>query len=76
MIQVKRKDNESSEALIRRFKKKVQQSGILYAARERRFYLRTKNKRKVKDDALRRKKIRKEKDLLRKLGKIQTNKKW
>lgn len=37
MIEVKRKDNESVGSLLRRFSKKVQQSGLLIQARNSRF---------------------------------------
>lgn len=70
MIEVKKREKESSEALIRRFKKRVQQSGVLFRARKRRFYTKKRNKRQLKDDALRRAEVKKERDLLRKLGKL------
>ncbi|MCK4799530.1 30S ribosomal protein S21, partial [Candidatus Parcubacteria bacterium] len=37
MIEVKKKDNESIGSLLRRFSKKVQQSGLLLQARSSRF---------------------------------------
>lgn len=71
MIEVRRRNNESPESLLRRFSKRVQQSGILIRAKKRRFYAPPKNKRAVREDALRRKAIREERDLLRKLGKLE-----
>ena len=72
MVEVKKKDHESIEGLLRRFKKKVQQSGILIRARKRRYYQRPKNKRQRREDALKRQELRIEKDYLRKIGKLDT----
>lgn len=71
MIEVKKRDNESTESLLRRFSKRVQQSGVLLRAKKRRFYEAPKNKRAQRDDALRRKGIREQRDILRKLGKLE-----
>lgn len=71
MIEVKKRDNESSESLVRRFTKRVQQSGVLLRAKKRRFYEPPKNKRAQRDDALRRKAIREQREILRKLGKLE-----
>ncbi|HEX9503004.1 MAG TPA: 30S ribosomal protein S21, partial [Patescibacteria group bacterium] len=38
MVEVKRKDNESFESLLRRFNRKIQQSGVLVRARKIRFF--------------------------------------
>lgn len=70
MIQVKKKDRETSEALIRRFSRRVQQSGVLYAARGNRFYAKPKSKRQVRLSAQYRAKIKKEVDKLKKIGKF------
>lgn len=71
MIEVHKRNNESSESLLRRFSKRVQQSGVLLRAKKRRFYERGKNKRAVRVDALRRMAIREERELLRKTGKLE-----
>lgn len=71
MVEVKKKDGESSEALIRRFNKRVQQSRILIQAKKGRFYESPKNKRQMREDAQRRREIREERDLLRKMGKLE-----
>lgn len=71
MVEVYKKDNENPISLIRRFSKKVQQSGVLLTARKRRYLEHQKNKRLVKLGALRREKIRQEKELLAKLGKLE-----
>ena len=71
MIEVKKRDNESSESLVRRFTKRVQQSGVLLRVKKRRFFTKQKNKRAQRDDALRRQAIRAEREMLRKLGKLE-----
>ncbi|MBU0613316.1 30S ribosomal protein S21 [Patescibacteria group bacterium] len=71
VVEVKKKDSETSESLIRRFSKKVQQSGVLIRAKKSRFHEPVKNKRKSKDDALRRKDIKSKKEYLRKIGKLE-----
>ncbi|MBI2984850.1 MAG: 30S ribosomal protein S21 [Candidatus Kerfeldbacteria bacterium] len=71
MIEVRRRNNESSESLLRRFSKRIQQSGVLLRAKKRRFYEPPKNKRAIRVDALRRQSIRQERELLRKLGKLE-----
>ncbi len=71
MVEVKKRDNESSESLVRRFTKRVQQSGVLIRAKKRRFYETKKNKRTVRLDALRRENIREQRELLRRQGKLE-----
>lgn len=67
-IEVKKSERENSQSLIRRFTRKVQQSGILLRARESRFYQRQKSKKMRKEAALRREKLKKEYEKLKKLG--------
>ncbi len=71
MIEVKRKDNESVGSLLRRFSKKVQQSGLLIQARNSRFKEKTKSRTERRKSALRRNEIVTEKERLRKLGKLE-----
>lgn len=71
MVEVKKRDNESSESLVRRFTKRVQQSGVLIRAKKRRFYSPAPNKREVRIDALRRQHIRDQREILRKIGKLE-----
>lgn len=60
MLQVTRKDDqESLENLLRRFNKKVQQSGVLGLARRRKFYEKPLTKREQREIAIR-KRARKE----------------
>lgn len=70
MVEVRRRDNESTEGLIRRFTRKVQQSGVLLQARKVRYYERKKSKRRVREEAQRRAVLRSERDRLIKLGEI------
>lgn len=70
MIEVKKKDRESSESLIRRFSRKVQQSGVLVQARKSRFRAEEKSKREVREGAMYRTKVKKIVGHLKKLGKF------
>lgn len=70
MVEVKKKDNEGVESLIRRFSRRVQQSGVLLQARKVRFHERKKNKRKVREEAIRRAALMAERERLIKLGEI------
>ncbi len=70
VVEVKKKDGESLESMLRRFTKKVQQSGVLIRAKKSRFYEPGKSKRAIRESALRRKAIREKNDLLRKMGKL------
>ena len=69
-IEVKKRERETAQSLLRRFSKRVQQSGILIRARRNRFYVPLLTKRQKKLNALRRQKIQKEKEKLYKLGKL------
>jgi len=71
VVEVKKRKGESTEALLRRFHKRVQRSGILARARRLRFFERPKSKRRRQEEATRRAEIQKEKERLRKLGKIE-----
>lgn len=70
MVEVKRKDGESFESLLRRFSRKVQQSGVLIRARRNRFYDAPKSRMMLRQSALKRAELREEREELRKLGKI------
>lgn len=70
MIEVKKKDRETSESLIRRFSRRVHQSGVLLSARKGRFYAKPKSRRQVRESAQYRAKVRKEADKLKKIGKF------
>jgi len=70
MTEVKRKDNESFESMLRRFKNRVQMSGRLLQARKIKFLAPSENKSKKKSAALKRKGIKEKIDYLLKSGKI------
>ncbi|MFH0852773.1 MAG: 30S ribosomal protein S21 [bacterium] len=67
-IEVRRKDKETTGSLLRRFTRRVQQSGVLLRARRARFYEKPKTKRRLKESALRRQELRKQRTELIKLG--------
>lgn len=69
-LEVKKKEGETSQNLIRRFTKNIQQSGILVRARKIRFRERKKSEQIKKRAALRREEKKKEYEKLKKLGKI------
>ena len=69
-VEVKRKQNESVEGLIRRFSQRVLQSRVVFQAKARQYRAKSKTKRQTKDDALRRKFIREKRDYLQKIGQI------
>ncbi len=70
MIQVKKKEKESAESLIRRFSRRVQQSGVLRQVRKRRFHQPEKSRTERRQEALYKVDIRKEINRLKKLGKF------
>ena len=76
MAEVKRKKSETFESLLRRFHKKLQQSGRLIQSRKIRFYEKDKNKNQLRKDALRRKGITAKRDYLRKIGKLKDEKSY
>lgn len=71
MIEVKKKDRESSESLIRRFSRRVQQSGVLVRARRVRFKADEKSKRELRDGAMYKAEVRKLVGRLKKMGKFE-----
>jgi ribosomal protein S21 len=70
-VEVKKKDRESSSSLLRRFVRRVQQSGVLLHTRKNRFYIKDKTKREKKESALRREELRQLRSKLYKAGQIQ-----
>lgn len=67
-LEVRRKKGESFESLLRRFGKKVQESGRLLQAKKVRYYARHKNKTALREAALRREYLRTRRDYLIKTG--------
>jgi len=70
MIEVRKKDKETTESLMRRFSRRIQQSGVLVRARKTRFKNDEKSKTEKRQEALYKVKIRKEINTLKKLGKF------
>lgn len=69
MVEIKRHENENILSALRRFTKKVQQSGILIEVRKRRFQERRQSDYKKRKRALARIKRQKVMEKMRKLGK-------
>jgi hypothetical protein len=68
MVEVVKKDKETSESLIRRFSRRMQESKVLIKARKSQFKVKDKSKKQLKEDAIYRKKVKKEADKLKKMG--------
>lgn len=73
MIHIRKKDRETPESMIRRFSRRVQQSGVLQYVRKNRFRLEEKSRTKRREGALYKVRIRKEIDRLKKFGKFDEN---
>ena len=69
-IEVNKKERESTAAFLRRFTRRIQQSGVLLEARKSRFYTPPITKRQKRLRALHRIERQKEIERLKKLGKI------
>ncbi len=70
MVEVKKKDNESFESLLRRFNRKIQQSGVLIRARRTRFFEPARSRNLLREDAARRAVNREKREELKKMGKF------
>ena len=70
MVEVKRKDGESFESLLRRFNRKIQQSGVLVRARKIRFFEPGRSRNLLREDAARRAVNREKREELKKMGKL------
>ena len=70
MVEVNRRDNEGPESVVRRFSRKVQQSGVLLQARKIRYHVRKKNRRQVREQAQRRAELQAEWDRKFKMGEV------
>jgi len=72
LVEVKRKDNESFESLLRRFNRKIQQSGVLVRARKTRFFEPGRSRNLLREDAARRAVNREKREELKRMGKLVT----
>ena len=68
MIYMKKNERESDEGLIRRFSRKIQQSGVLRQVRSTRFLTKSKSKEKLRSTAMYKSRMRKEIEHLKKMG--------
>lgn len=72
-VEVRKRERENVQGLLRRFSKRILQSGVLLRARRSRFYVPPLTKRQKKLSALRREKVQKEREKLYKLGKLEND---
>ncbi|MDP2741331.1 MAG: hypothetical protein Q8O66_01425 [bacterium] len=69
VLEVRKKDRETSQSLVHRFTKVVRQSGVLLEVRSKQFYKRKKSALAKKRSVLRREKIKKERRIEEKMAK-------
>ncbi len=70
VVEAKRKKGESFESLLRRFGRRLQQSGKALEARKIRFHTSEPNKTKQKESAIRRIEIRDKREYLIRVGQL------
>jgi len=70
-LEIKKKERETTQSLIRRFSRALGESGILIRARKNQFKRKEKSEEMKKRAALRRKEKKREYEKLKKLGKIE-----
>ncbi|MBM5789888.1 30S ribosomal protein S21 [Candidatus Parcubacteria bacterium] len=70
VVDVKRKKGESFESFLRRFGRRLQQSGNQLEARKIRFYKEKPNKNKMRESALRRKLMGEKREYLLRIGQV------
>ena len=70
MLEIKRRKGESFESVLRRFGRRIQQSGKMLEARKLRFYNAKPSKTKKKSSALRRIKVGTKREYLLRVGKL------
>ena len=75
MVEVRRREKESVEGMIRRFTRRLQQSEVISDARDKRFRTKGKSKKKQRESAIKRQQFLAEKDKLVKMGKVKPNQK-
>ena len=68
-LEIKKNERETSQNLVRRFSRRMKQSGILLRARRARFKKRAKSRQMRKKSALRREQLKKEYEQMEKMGK-------
>ena len=75
MVEVRRREHETAAALLRRFTRRIQQSGVLMHTRKRKFFVGKPTRRTVRASALRRISAGRERARLEKLGKLEKEEK-
>jgi ribosomal protein S21 len=70
MLDLKRRKNESFESLLRRFTRRVQESGTILQYKKNRFHAEKLNHSEIRNSALRRKAMREKRDYLTRAGKL------
>ena len=70
VIEVKKNPNENNSSILRRFSRKIQESGIIRKVKAARYSVRKESKLKIKKGALKRIARRMEIEHLKKLGKV------
>ncbi|MDE2399761.1 MAG: 30S ribosomal protein S21 [Patescibacteria group bacterium] len=70
VIEVKKNPNENNSSILRRFTRKMQESGIVRHVKKSRYNLRKESKLKTKRSALKRMGRRQEIEKLKKMGKM------
>ncbi len=72
VIEVRKNPNENNSSVLRRFSRKIQESGIIRKVKSARYNVRKESRLKVKNSALKRMARRIEIEHLKKLGKMAT----
>lgn len=72
VIEVRKNPNENNASVLRRFSRKIQESGIIRKVKGSRYNLRKESKLKTKKSALKKMARRQEIEKLKKLGKMVT----
>lgn len=68
LVEVKRKESESFDSLLRRFNRKIQQSGVLIRARKTRFFEPVKSRNLQRTNAIRRGELRELREEMKRTG--------
>lgn len=74
MVEVRKREHETTGAMLRRFTRRVQQSGILVQAKKLKHYKHPATRRQAREGALRRIGLARERLRLEKLGKVMPEK--
>jgi ribosomal protein S21 len=70
VIEIKKNPNENNTSVLRRFSRRIQESGVIQKVKGNRYNERKESKLKIKKGTLKRLARRKEVEKLRKLGKM------